>query len=457
MSKKQWHRLEVMKRVLKGELSVVEAARAIALSRRHAQRLKRQVELRGQAAVIHGNKGRPPPNRTSDQVRQKVVGLFRTKYAGFNDQHFTEKLAEQEGIEVSRPSVQRWLRGSGLPAARKRRPAKHHRRRERKAQAGLMVLWDGSRHAWLEGRGPMLSLMAAMDDATGEILPGAQFYEQECSAGYLTMLQAMGRTKGLPCSIYMDRHGALHRNDTYWTIEEELRGQQDPTQVGRALQALGIEQIYALSPQAKGRVERLWDTLQDRLVSELRLAGARTQQEANVVLKRVLPAFNRRFARPAAQSSPAWCPVTKKTDLERLCSFYYEATVRNDNTISIGGRILDIPPGPGRRSYAKARVEVRQLLDGTWRVYWHDQLIAKAPATQVGELRIQGHHKRSAATAKALRRSSAPRSAALVHDVESPTPEEAKANEPLDQPLLASCLWARQGGRCAAQEVRHNR
>src|SRR5207247_3424353 len=124
--------------------------------------------------------------------------------------------------------------------------------------------WDGSLHDWLEGRGPMLCLMAAMDDATGELLPGAHFVERECAAGYLRVLLAVTREKGLAWSIYMDRHSSLKRNDEHWTLEEELRGEQERTQVGRALDELGIEPIYALSPEAKGRIERLWGTLQDR-------------------------------------------------------------------------------------------------------------------------------------------------------------------------------------------------
>ncbi len=196
----------------------------------------------------------------------------------------------------------------------------------------MMILWDGSRHAWLEDRGPLLCLMAAVDDATGELLPGAHFVEQECAAGYLRVLLAISREKGIPLSGYMDRHGSLRRNDDHWTLEEELRGLQDPTHVGRALAALEIEAIFALSPQAKGRVERLWGTLQDRLVSELRLAGARTVEEANALLEWFRPDYNARFARPPLEVQPAWRKVRKGLDLDRICSFYYEATVQNDNS-----------------------------------------------------------------------------------------------------------------------------
>lgn len=266
-----------------------------------------------------------------------------------------------------------------------------------------MALWDGSRHAWLEERGPLLCLMAAIDDATGKVFPGAHFVEQECAAGYLRVLLCIAQELGLPWSIYMDQHGSLKRNDDYWTLEEELRGEQDPTHVGLALKALEIEPIYALSPQAKGRVERLWGTLQDRLTSELRLANAKTTKEANAVLERYVPEHNARFSVAPKDATLAWRPVRAGMDLARICSFSYEAKVANDNAVRLLGTIIDIPPGPGRRGYANARVEVRQLLDGSWRVYHGDTLLAKAPSTTVGELRAGRRKKRSAAS-RAFRR-----------------------------------------------------
>ena len=171
-----------------------------------------------------------------------------------------------------------------------------------------MILWDGSRHDWLEGRGPRLCLMAAIDDATGELLPGGHFVEQECTVGYLRVLRDLVRAKGAPLVAYMDRHGTLKRNDSKWSLEEQLAGRREPTQVKRALDDLGIKVLYALSPQAKGRVERLWGTLQDRLVSELRLEGACTAKEANAVLESYRPAHNKRFAIPAQEAHQAWRP-----------------------------------------------------------------------------------------------------------------------------------------------------
>jgi len=426
MAEWQWKRWEAVARLGAGKLTLQEAARVLQLSVRQVRRVRRAVERAGRAGLRHGNAGQVPVNKLRAAVRNRLLRLRRTKYRDFNDAHFTEKLAEEQPpIRVSVRTVRRVLRAGGVPAVRRRRPPKHRRRRDRhgrgvqrldlarpgqrrrrqlvarhdaggghrKAQAGLMLLWDGSRHDWLEGRGPWLCLIAAMDDATGELLPGGHFVEQECAAAYFGVLRAVVTAHGVPWSIYMDQHGALQRNDDHWTPAEELRGKQDPTQVGQALQALEIEAIYALSPQAKGRVERLWGTLQDRLVSELRLAGARTIADANAVLERYRPVHNRRFAIPPQDTTPAWRPLRRGVDLDRVCSFRYEATVLNDNTIHLAGMVLDIPPGPRGRSYRDKRVEVRQLLDRSWRVYLGDHVIATGPATAHGELRAQRRRK----------------------------------------------------------------
>lgn len=398
MSEKQWKRLNVVKQVKDGRLGVSDGAEMLGVSARQLFTIRQRVAEEGSKGLVHGLTGQSPVNRVTDEVREKILGLRRDKYKGFNDHHFTEKLREVEKIKVSRATVQRLLRRAGIAATHKRRASKHRRRRDRKAQAGLLILWDGSPHDWLEGRGPPMCLMAAIDDATGDLLPGAHFVEQECGAGYLRVLLAICKEMGVPCSIYMDRHGSLKRNDDHWTLEEELRGVQDPTQVGQALQALEIEPIFALSPQAKGRVERLWNTLQDRLVSELRLVGAKTIDEANAVLENYQLDHNRRFAVAAQDSQPAWRRVRASLDLERICSFHYQATVLNDNTVRLQGHVIDIPPGPKQRTYAHAHVEVCQFLDGTWRVYFKGNVIASAATSSIEEPRALKRRKRPAAS-----------------------------------------------------------
>ncbi|HSP97141.1 MAG TPA: helix-turn-helix domain-containing protein, partial [Candidatus Dormibacteraeota bacterium] len=229
MSGRQWKRLEAVERIGGGKLTTREAAEVLGLSPRQVRRLRRAVEQRGAAGVVHGNQGRAPGNRVAAELGARIVALRRQKYEGFNDQHFTEKLGVVEGVKIARATVQRLLRAAGIGPPRQRRAPKHRRRRDRKPQAGLMILWDGSRHDWLEGRGPMLCLMGAVDDATSALLPGAHFVEQECAAGYLTVLKAIAAELGRPWSAYMDQHGSLKRNDEHWSLEEQLRGTQTPT------------------------------------------------------------------------------------------------------------------------------------------------------------------------------------------------------------------------------------
>lgn len=379
MSEKQWRRLDVVERIERGEMTIAEGATALGISPRQMKRVRKRVAKGGQSAVVHGNTGRAPKHRIATLVRTRIVQLRRELYRGFNDQHFTEKLVEVEGLRVSRASVRRILREARVGPVRGRRALKHRKRRDRRPQAGQMILWDGSRHDWLEGRGTRLCLMAAIDDATGELLPGGHFVDQECTVGYLRVLRDLVAAKGVPLVAYMDRHGTLKRNDNKWSHEEQLAGRREPTQVKRALDDLGIRVLYALSPQAKGRVERLWGTLQDRLVSELRLENASTAKEANAVLETYRPAHNKRFAIPPQEALQAWRPSPGRDALDSLCALQHVRLVANNNTVRIGGLVIDIPRKPRGRSYAKAYVTVRHLLDGRYRVFHGSELVAEAP------------------------------------------------------------------------------
>jgi transposase len=365
-----------------GKITLKEAGEKIGVSYRQAKRIRRALRAKGIKGIIHGNTGYAPWNRTADSIRQKVLDLSRELYRNFNDMHFTEKLSEDQQIELSRETVRRLRRRAGIEPKRRRRAPGHRKRRERKAQEGAMVLWDGSPHQWLGPDQPACCLMAAIDDATGKVLV-ARFFPFEGSSGYLWLLREVVKRYGIPLVMYHDRHGSLYRNDSHWSLEEQLAGRQEPTQVGLALEALGIESIAALSPQAKGRIERLFGTLQDRLIAELGLEGIQSLEAANRFLKTFIPRFNRRFALCPRESEKAWRKVPPDLDLDRMISFRYRSVVGNDNSVRIGGLILDLPPGPHRRSYAKAQVEVRQLLDGSWRVYYRDQLIAKHPSTEL--------------------------------------------------------------------------
>jgi transposase len=394
MGQRQLQRWHVMKLVEVGKITLKEASEKIGVSYRQAKRIGSAIRDRGMKALVHGNRGRPSQRRLSEPLRQRVLELAQGLYKDFNDTHLTEVLSEREGIELSRETVRRLRRGAGQEPKRKRRSPRHRKRRERMAQEGAMVLWDGSPHPWFGDQYPPCCLMAAMDDARGKLL-AARFFPFEGASGYLWLLKTMVKRYGIPLVIYHDRHGALYRNDSHWSLEEQLAGRQEPTQVGLALEALGIGSIAALSPQAKGRIERLFGVLQDRLIAELRLEGTHTIQEANGFLRGFLPRFNRRFAVRARDSQKAWREVPRELDLDRLISFRYRSVVGNDNSVRIGGLILDLPPGPQRRSYAKAEVEVRQLLDGSWRVYDEDRLIARHPSTELRDpVRALAHNRR---------------------------------------------------------------
>jgi transposase len=394
MGQKQLQRWHLMKMVEIGKITLKEAREKIGVSYRQAKRIRRALRVKGVKGIIHGNTGRAPWNLTADSIRQKVLELSKGLYGDFNDMHFTEKLSEAHQIELSRETVRKLRRRAGIEPKRRRRAPGHRKRRERKAQEGAMVLWDGSPHHWLGPNQAPCCLMAAMDDSTGKLLV-ARFFPFEGSSGYLWLLREVVRRYGIPLVMYHDRHGSLHRNDSHWSLEEQLAGRQEPTQVGLALEALGIESIAALSPQAKGRIERLFGTLQDRLIAELGLQGVQSLEAANRFLKTFIRRFNRRFAVCPRESEKAWRKVPPELDLDRLISFRYRSVVGNDNSVRIGGLILDLPPGPHRCSYAKAQVEVRQLLNGSWRVYYQDQIIAKHPSTELRDpVRALKHSRR---------------------------------------------------------------
>jgi transposase len=284
MGQKQLQRWHLMKMVEVGKITLREAGEKIGVSYRQAKRIGRAIRDKGIKGLIHGNRGRPSNNRLKESLRERVLKLSKEVYWDFNDTHFTEKLRECEGIDLNRETVRTLRREAGIEPKRRRRAPGHRKRRERKAQEGAMVLWDGSPHQWLGPDQPPCCLMAAIDDATGKLLV-ARFFPFEGSSGYLWLLRELVKRYGIPLVMYHDRHGALHRNDSHWSLEEQLAGRQEPTQVGLALEALGIESIAALSPQAKGRIERLFGTLQDRLIAELGLEGVQSLEAANRFLK----------------------------------------------------------------------------------------------------------------------------------------------------------------------------
>ncbi|MDP2702370.1 MAG: ISNCY family transposase, partial [Candidatus Rokubacteria bacterium] len=399
LNRKEQTRGKVLTIVLEGRCTTEEAAGLLRVSERHLLRLKKGFREEGPAALAHGNRGRRPAHAIQEGLRQEVVQLATSVYAGYNHTHLQEELEEGHSIKLSRRSVSRILTAAGLRSPRQRRARKHRAHRPPMPRAGMMLQVDGSRHDWLEGRGPQLVLIGAVDDATGELVH-ALFGEQEDAAGYLTLLRETVRKRGVPLSWYSDRHSIFQRNGKEpWTLAEELAGRREPTQVARALEELGINLILAGSPQAKGRVERCWGTLQDRLGKELRQAGACTLEEANRVLKTYLPRFRKRFAHKPAEPQSAYRPLPPGTDLASVCSFHYFRRVANDNTVRLEERLVQIPPGPGGRSYAGCRVQLQERLDGSLAVVYQGRVLARQPASSQSPLRArQQRRDRSSAT-----------------------------------------------------------
>ena len=369
MSQKELQRVAVISSCLKGELACARAAELLDLTPRHIKRLKARYRQGSAAALAHASRGRPSPRRLPERLRARILQLARTRYAGFNDHHLCEKLCEVEGLSLGRETLRRLLRAAGIGSPRKRRAPTHRQRRLARAREGEMLLLDASLHSWLEQRGPQLTLLGFLDDATRQVL-AAEFFPTEDARGYFRLLRRLLRSRGVPLSFYGDRHGVFVRNDDHWTVEEQLAGKRQPTQFGRALQQLGVTYIAANSPQAKGRIERLWGTFQDRLTSELRLARADDLPTANAVLRRFLPDYNRRFGRAPREVEKAWRPAPQ--DLDRICCFVHERAVSNDNVVQWDGRRFHIPPQPQRFSFAGAKVQLYESLEGKVAIYYGD-------------------------------------------------------------------------------------
>src|SRR6266545_5733018 len=348
LTMKDEKRLKIIQGVFQGEVTVVQAALVLGISERQCYRIKARVKKGGAKGVVHGNRGRPSKRKIKEKTVKRIVELAQGKYKGFNDHHLTDKLEAEEKIELSREKVRGILRAHGILSPNNRRGIKHRSRRERRAAEGMMLQVDGSPHDWLEGRGPRLCLIGAIDDATGKVV-GAFFQQAESSWGYFTLFASIFCQHALPQSIYSDRHSVFW-TDREPTVEEQLSNKRPTTEVGRALDELGVTLILAGSPQAKGRIERLWGTFQDRLVSELRLAKAKTLQRAQAVLDHYLSEHNRKFSKPT-KAQAAWRKVTSLQIEQALC-FKQHRTVANDNTVTFDGVLFQIPKNSPYRSYA---------------------------------------------------------------------------------------------------------
>jgi transposase len=355
MSQPERDVLQVLKQVVAGTLTQVEAARLLRLSTRQVRRLRRRLEADGDQAVVQRLRGRPSNHRIDPAQRQKVLEAYRRDYPDFGPTFASEKLAEQ-GLVVSPETLRQWLLAEGL-WQRQRQRDPHRQRRPRRACFGELVQMDTSIHDWTEGRGEPMVLVNLIDDATSRVLSG--FYEGETVEAHFDLLGRWLRRYGRPLALYTDR-------DSIFAYQDKGRG--DPaglTQFGRALQELGIELILARSPQAKGRVERFFETAQDRWVKELRLAKVTTRAQANELAdRRLVSEFNRRFAVAPVQAVDAHRPLGPAHNLAAILSVQCARVVTNDYTVRFQNRIYQVgkPVYPGLRG---GRVVIELRLDGT--------------------------------------------------------------------------------------------
>jgi hypothetical protein len=363
MSQLERRRLVVMGQVLSGKLTLPEARELLSVSYRQAKRIWSRYQVEGDAGVVHRLRGRPSNHRAATEFRERVLGRYREAYHDYGPSLAAECLAE-EGLAVGVETLRQWLKGAGLWSGARERRA-HRRRRARKEHRGELMQMDGSHHDWFEGRRAWAVLMVMIDDATGRI--HARFFEAETLEAAFTMVRDYAGKYGLPQAIYVDRAG-IYRSDREPTEEEWLAEREPQTQFGRAMEELGVRLILARSPQAKGRVERMNRTLQDRLVKALRQRGISDLATANRFLEEeYLEPFNARFGVAPAVAADLHQQVPAELDLSRVLSVQEERVVQNDWTVRWNNAYLQLSRAsqvqPGQR------VQVCAQLDGRVRVF----------------------------------------------------------------------------------------
>ena len=358
MSQKERARLTVMKQVEERALSIVEASEVLGLSYRQAKRVWGRYQLSGDAGLVHAARGKPGKRAKPAELRARILARYEERYPDFGPTLAAEYLAE-EGLKVDHETLRRWLLAQGKPRMRRRRQ-RHRQWRERKPCFGAMVQLDGSHHDWFEGRSPRCVLMVMVDDATNRVW--AQFFEEETTRASYDMLEGWVQRWGLPQSLYVDKD-SIYRAEGVGSIAEQLAGREPQTQFGRAMEQLGVELILANSPQAKGRVERMNGTLQDRLVKALRLAGISDIAKANEFLaKEFLSGLNRKFEVEPASQADAHGGVPR--ELNQVLSWEEERVVQKDWTVVCKGQWYQLDRRHESLSLAGKKVIVRTLRDG---------------------------------------------------------------------------------------------
>ena len=358
MSQRELKRLSIIEKAIEKAIKQREAADIIGLSDRQIRRIIKRVREEGAEGINHRSRGKPSNSAIPKKIKSRVITHCRGKYEGFNPTFASEKLFEIDKIKISRETLRGWFIEVGIPY--QRRKARPHRQwRERKHYFGEMQQIDGSHHDWFEGRGPACVLMGYIDDATGNVF--ARFYAYEGTIPAMDSFKRYSKKYGLPVRVYIDRH-TTYKSPKKPSIEEQLADVEPLTQFGRALKELGVEVIYARSPQAKGRIERLFRTFQDRVIKEMRLKGISTIEEANKFLEGYLPKYNERFRVVPAKEADLHRPIPKRLDLRSILCIKTDHVLRNDFTVAHDKKLYQVL----NRVRAK-KVTVEERLDG--RIY----------------------------------------------------------------------------------------
>ncbi len=371
LSQKEITKYQVIKDSLDRKISNNQAATLLGLSKRQIIRLKNKIRRDNLRGIVHGNRGRTPKIAVAKETKETILNLYLNTYNGFNVSHFGEFLKEAHGIDISRETLRNLLLTSGLRSKAKSAP-KHRSRRQRMPRSGLLIQMDSSDHQWL-GQASIW-LIATIDDATGEV-PYALFVDTDSTENNMRVIKKLVETKGIPMALYTD--GASHFiTQRHYSYRVNLRYDYAPTQIQRALNELGVRLIIAGSPQAKGRIERLFKTFQDRLLKELKLHKISSIEEANRYLHDVfLSKFNKRFTRDPENPEPAWRVMPREINPDSVFSIKEQRTVMADNTISWRSRVFQILPNKHRISFAKAKVIVEKRLDGSINIKYKDQYL----------------------------------------------------------------------------------
>lgn len=376
MSRKERRRLVVLSQLQEGKISVVKAAELLGLSYRQMKRVWSRYQREGDKGVVHRLRDRQSNRQATRGTEKRAVQLYRKKYADYGATLAAECMGSEDQLPVPVSTLRRWLQRAGILERRRTRKP-HRRRRARREHCGELVQMDGSYHDWFEGRRGWAVLMVMIDDATGQVF--ARFFENESWHSAAAMVRDYARQHGLPRALYVDQH-SIYRVDRKANDQELLAGKEPQTQLGRALAELGIELILARSPQAKGRVERMNGTLQDRLVKALRRAQIRDLETANSFLEeKFLPQFNTRFVVSAANEADVHQPLGAACDLDRILSLQEERSVQNDWTVRWKNGFLQLNESASPQVRPKTQVVVCEQLDGSLRLFVGDRELAWSP------------------------------------------------------------------------------